>query len=208
MSYETLKVLPGDVLTAHEYLARCKEIPAQPATALDTSPPSRTSNAASANGAASLLALIESVDKYFSITNRTHPQVEITLPEWQLIKSALQQRIEVSGEPVKQGRQRLGEIPAASFTDGESREAGEAAGLSLTSIRPPLPEPAIRGAVYGCTDAQCVCGRCGHLGFSPLSEVIARSEKIPSRKAALDRARGVRFAVDPWQGLGKTWSDK
>lgn len=120
----------------------CSTPPARPPTA-DTSP-SRIKNAASANDAASLLALIESVDKYFSITNRTYPQVEITLPEWQLIKSALQQRIEVSGV---EGHASANEVPstqkptinrAGIYAEMEPRSNPQGDAESVISDHPPM----------------------------------------------------------------------
>lgn len=152
----------------HEYSHQClceSSLPAQPASTLDTSPPSRTSNAASENGAAPLFTIdVKKRDEFYAITCAEMPGLllagkdfMVLLDDLPLAWRILRQLNDVSPD-------------TCTFTNLASRP-------HIYPDVAPMSETAIRAVVYGCTDAQCVCGRC-----TP-----------------------VRIAVDPWQGLGKTW---
>lgn len=196
--------------------------PAQPASPLDTSPRSRTSNAASENGAASFSE--STIREFIGWLSADIPELGgVEVPRladsWERFLDTAQQRIEVSG--VESGhaasddrrstvedvlrptgppdgtryQEQASNLPEAGLTTGLTSSVDPFHTCTHTRLKgytceschreqeemvakiyggmqrlkdeaealvlEPMSEPAIRAAVYGCTDAQCVCGRCG-----------------------------------------------
>lgn len=164
----------------------CSTPPAPPPQA-DTSP-SRTSNAASANDAASLLLKLR--ERLQEVPTEAYGSM---------------------GMPYSVGDFRDSVI---NHIDDLLDEHGTAKARSSDWMRsqsldaPPMPEKEIRAVVYGCTDAKCECGRCEKSPPLKFSCFACGWTSTDAEVARHHKCAPIRIAVDPWQGLGKTWSDK